>query len=85
MKPLVSVVVPVYNGARYLPQCLDSLVSQTLREIEIILVNDRSNRWITNILLDYASRYPEQNCRHRLTRQPQARRCTELGHPGGAS
>jgi len=58
-KPLVSVVVPVYNGERHLPQCLDSLVSQTLREIEIILVNDRSTDGSLDILLDYASRYPE--------------------------
>ena len=60
MKPLVSVVVPVYNGERYLPQCLDSLVSQTLREIEIILVNDRSTDGSLGILFDYASRYPDR-------------------------
>jgi hypothetical protein len=42
VKPLVSVVVAVHNVARYLPQCLDSLLSQTLPDIEIILVNDRS-------------------------------------------
>ena len=60
MKPLVSVVVPVYNGARHLPQCLDSLVSQTLREIEIILVNDRSTDGSLGILLDYASRNPDR-------------------------
>jgi glycosyltransferase involved in cell wall biosynthesis len=58
VNPLVSVVVPVYNGARYLPQCLDSLVSQTLPEIEIILVNDRSTDGSLGILYDYASRYP---------------------------
>jgi glycosyltransferase involved in cell wall biosynthesis len=57
VKPLVSVVVPVYNGASHLPQCLDSLVSQTLREIEIILVNDQSTDGSLDILLDYASRH----------------------------
>lgn len=40
--PLVSVVVPVYNVEKYLVQCLDSLKKQTLREIEIICVNDGS-------------------------------------------
>lgn len=40
--PLVSVVVPVYNVEKYLAQCLDSLKKQTLREIEIICVNDGS-------------------------------------------
>ena len=38
----VSVIVPVYNVEQYLGQCLDSLVNQTLAEIEIIVVNDGS-------------------------------------------
>lgn len=42
MIPKLSVVVPVYNTEKYLPQCLDSLINQTLREMEIILVNDGS-------------------------------------------
>ena len=42
MKPLVSIIVPVYNAAPYLKQCVDSLTSQTLKEIEIILINDGS-------------------------------------------
>lgn len=40
--PKVSVIVPVYNAADYLPRCLDSLRAQSLSEIEIILVNDGS-------------------------------------------
>ena len=40
--PKVSVVVPVYNVEKYLRQCLDSLVNQTLKEIEIICVDDGS-------------------------------------------
>ena len=42
MTPLVSVIVPVYNGARYLPGCIRSLQAQTEPNIEIILVDDGS-------------------------------------------
>ena len=38
----VSVIVPVYNTEKYLSKCLDSLVKQTLSDIEIIVVNDES-------------------------------------------
>ena len=38
----VSIIVPVYNAEQYLEKCLDSLVNQTLKDIEIILINDGS-------------------------------------------
>lgn len=41
--PLVSIIVPIYKSSEYLTKCVDSLISQTLREIEIILVNDSSS------------------------------------------
>ena len=41
-RPLVSVVVPVYNVERYVEQCVESLTGQTLADIEVILVNDGS-------------------------------------------
>ena len=42
VKPRVSIIVPVYNAAPYLNQCISSLTNQTLQEIEIILINDGS-------------------------------------------
>ena len=39
---LVSIVVPIYNTEKFLRRCLDSIVHQTYRELEIILVNDSS-------------------------------------------
>ena len=55
---LVSVVVPVYNSKLYLRKCLDSLVNQTMREIEIIAVDDGSTDGSSHILDEYAERYP---------------------------
>lgn len=42
MQPLVSVIIPVYNVSQYLRKCLDSVINQTLKDIEIIIVNDCS-------------------------------------------
>lgn len=52
--PKVSVVVPVYNVEKYLRQSLDALVAQTLREIEIICVNDGSTDASLSILEEYS-------------------------------
>ncbi|MDE7177468.1 MAG: glycosyltransferase [Lachnospiraceae bacterium] len=50
----VSVVIPIYNTARYLPECLESVMNQTLKEIEIICVNDGSTDDSPRILAEYA-------------------------------
>lgn len=52
----VSVIVPVYNVAPYLRQCMDSIVGQTLREIEIICVDDGSTDGSGAILDEYAAK-----------------------------
>jgi glycosyltransferase involved in cell wall biosynthesis len=50
----ISVIVPVYNVAKYLPACMDSIVLQTLQEIEIICVNDGSTDNCGEILERYS-------------------------------
>ena len=52
----ISIIVPVYNTAKYIKPCLDSILKQTLREIEIICVNDGSSDNSLEILKDYSSR-----------------------------
>ena len=56
--PKVSILVPIYNVERYLRQCLDSLTGQTLREIEIICVDDGSTDTGGQILAEYAAKDP---------------------------
>lgn len=56
MEIKVSVVVPVYNGEKYLHQCMDSIVGQTLREIEILCVDDGSTDASPKILQEYAKK-----------------------------
>lgn len=54
----VSVIVPVYNTEQLLPRCLDSLVGQTLEEIEILVINDGSPDHAQTVIDGYAGRYP---------------------------
>ena len=54
--PLVSVIVPIYNASLYLRQTLDCICNQTLRNIEIILVDDGSTDSTLSILQEYAAK-----------------------------
>ena len=56
--PKVSVIIPCYNAQKYLRQCMDSVVSQTLRDIEIICVDDGSSDETLKILGVYAQADP---------------------------
>lgn len=53
----VSVIIPVYNSEKYLKQCLDSVVNQTLKNIEIIVVNDGSTDNSLQIIQEYVNKY----------------------------
>ncbi len=54
--PKVSIIVPVYNSEKFLNKCLDSLINQTLEDIEIICVNDGSTDNSLKILQEYAAK-----------------------------
>ena len=54
----IGVIIPVYNVGRYLVQCLDSVCSQTLMPHSIVCINDGSTDQSTEILHQYANRYP---------------------------
>ena len=58
MKIKVSVIIPVYNTEDYLRECIESLVNQTLREIEILIVNDGSTDSSLEIMKEFKNKYP---------------------------
>lgn len=55
-RPKVTVSVPIYNAEKYLRQCLDSLIQQTLQELEIVVVNDGSTDGSEAICREYAEK-----------------------------
>ena len=56
----VSIIVPIYNVENYLDKCLDSLVKQTLENIEIILINDGSTDNSEKIISKYMKSYGDK-------------------------
>ncbi|MBW8348411.1 glycosyltransferase [Bacillus sp. IITD106] len=56
MKPLISIIVPVYNVQSYLPRCIDSVLEQTFSEYELILINDGSTDDSGNICDEYTKK-----------------------------
>ena len=59
MRPLVSVIVPIYNAAPFLKETLDSIIASTYRPIEIVMVDDGSQDNSLSIAQDYCANYPE--------------------------
>ena len=59
-KVKLSIVAAIYNLEEYLPRCLDALVNQTLKDIEIICVDDGSTDSAPQIVDEYAEKYPDK-------------------------
>lgn len=53
----ISVIIPVYNSSKYLRKCLDSVVNQSLKDIEIIIINDGSTDDSKSIIEEYQNNY----------------------------
>lgn len=64
----ISIIIPIYNAEKYLPKCLDSIINQTFKDIEIICVNDGSTDDSLNILNDYTAK----DCRIKVFSQANA-------------
>ena len=56
MKNIISVIIPIYNAAKYLPKCLNSLLSQTFGDFEVICINDKSQDNSLDILKEFTQK-----------------------------
>ena len=54
--PLISCIVPVYNGERYIKEALDSILAQTYRPLEIIVADDGSTDGTESVVANYGNR-----------------------------
>lgn len=63
--PKISIIVPVYNAEKYLNECVDSILSQTLTDIEVILVDDGSTDNSPAICDEYTTRDPRVKTLHK--------------------
>ncbi|MBQ6038598.1 MAG: glycosyltransferase family 2 protein [Bacteroidaceae bacterium] len=83
-KPLVSIVVPVYNVKDYLPQCLDSLLAINYPSKEIIIVEDCSTDGSIKICSQYKEKYPELTLiQHKQNKGVQEARITGVSNTNG--
>lgn len=68
MGELISVIVPIHNSEKYLPECLESIIAQSYRNLEIILVDDYSDDKSPQICDDYARRDRRIRVYHKTTK-----------------
>ena len=54
--PVISVIVPVYNVEKYISMCIDSILAQTFKDFELLLINDGSSDKSGSICEEYAKK-----------------------------
>lgn len=82
-EPLISIIVPVYNTEKYLRDCLNSVISQTYSNLEIILINDGSTDTSGKICDEYAERDPRVIVFHQQNSGPSVARNLGLDKANG--
>lgn len=62
--PLVSILIPAFNVENYLPQCLDSILSQTYQQLQVVVIDDGSTDGTWNVCQDYVQKSPQVEAYH---------------------
>ncbi len=62
--PKLSVIIPVYNTKNYIEKCLNSLINQTFKDIELIIVNDGSSDDSNTIIKQFITKHPNENIKY---------------------
>ena len=78
----ISVIVAAYNAEKYLEETLDSLLHQSMKDYEVIVVNDGSADHTADILNDYENRYPIMKVIHQKNGGPSSARNAGQWHRG---
>ena len=81
--PLVTVIVPVYNTAKYLPECLNSVINQSYKNLEIICIDDGSTDDSSKIIEQYAKKDPRIKPVHQSNQGQSAARNVGLAKATG--
>lgn len=82
-QPLISVIVPVYNVEKYLTKCLDSILSQTYKNLEIILIDDGSTDKSGQMIDSYSKKYKNIKALHKRNGGLSSARNTGIKHAKG--
>ena len=83
MKPVVSVIIPVFNAEKYIHKCVDSILNQTYSNLEVILVDDGSKDKSPLICDEYARNYPNIQSFHQKNSGPSTARNLGLEKANG--
>lgn len=83
MNPLISIIVPVYNGDKYLSRCVDSILSQTFQDFELLLVDDGSKDISSDICDNYAAKDQRIKVFHKKNGGVSSARNIGLNHAKG--
>lgn len=79
--PKVSIIIPVYNVEKYLSECLESILAQTMNDFEVIMVDDESSDSSSTIMTDYKLRFSEKKIAFNIIRlkHSNAGHCRNIG------